>query len=66
MSALCGQKGVVRGVIGDIYSCDQRGVELGTELAERVLPEIEAGDEPELSHDSSTNALVRRFRKMRG
>ena len=64
--ALYEHKVFVQGVIWDIYSFDQWGVQLGKELAGRVLPEIQAGDEPVLSHDSSTNALVRRFRKMRG
>lgn len=63
--ALYEHKVFVQGVIWDIYSFDQWGVQLGKELAGQVLPEIQANDEPELAHDSSTNALIRRFRRMR-
>ena len=51
-----------QGVIWDIDSFDQWGVELGKVLAQRIVPELEAEDEPRLDHDSSTNALIRRYR----
>ena len=54
-----------QGVIWDIDSFDQWGVELGKVLAQRILPELEAEDEPSLKHDSSTNALIRRYRQLR-
>jgi glucose-6-phosphate isomerase len=52
-----------QGTIWDIDSFDQWGVELGKALAVRIIPEIEAGTESQLKHDSSTNALIRRYRK---
>jgi glucose-6-phosphate isomerase len=55
----------VQGVIWDIDSFDQWGVELGKQLAQRIIPELTAQAEPELSHDSSTNALIRRYRSMK-
>jgi glucose-6-phosphate isomerase len=54
-----------QGAIWGIDSFDQWGVELGKELAKAIIPELEAGDEPKLHHDSSTNALIRRYRNMR-
>jgi glucose-6-phosphate isomerase len=54
-----------QGVIWQINSFDQWGVELGKVLAQRIVPELESEAEPELSHDSSTNALIRRYRKLR-
>ena len=51
-----------QGAIWDINSFDQWGVELGKVLAQRIIPELQAGDEPALAHDSSTNALIRRYR----
>lgn len=54
----------VQGVIWNIFSFDQWGVELGKQLAGRILPEL-AGDEPVASHDSSTNGLINAFKKMR-
>jgi glucose-6-phosphate isomerase len=54
-----------QGVIWGIDSFDQWGVELGKALASRIIPELASADEPELSHDSSTNALIRRYRAMR-
>jgi glucose-6-phosphate isomerase len=54
-----------QGTIWGINSFDQWGVELGKVLAKRIIPELESDDEPELSHDSSTNALIRRYRRMR-
>jgi glucose-6-phosphate isomerase len=41
------------------------GVELGKALAREIVPELQAADEPELAHDSSTNALIRRYRAVR-
>jgi glucose-6-phosphate isomerase len=52
-----------QGAIWDIDSFDQWGVELGKVLAKRIVPELEAREEPKLEHDSSTNALIRRYRK---
>ena len=52
-----------QGVIWNINSFDQWGVELGKALAQRIIPELESPTEPELGHDSSTNNLIRRFRK---
>ncbi len=54
-----------QGVIWSIDSFDQWGVELGKELAQRIIAEIESRDEPALGHDSSTNALIRRYRRLR-
>jgi glucose-6-phosphate isomerase len=54
-----------QGVIWQIDSFDQWGVELGKVLAQRISPELMAADEPALAHDSSTNALIRRYRRMR-
>jgi len=55
----------VQGVIWDIDSFDQWGVELGKQLAQRIIPELTAAAEPQLLHDSSTNALIRRYRSMK-
>ncbi len=63
--ALYEHKIFVQGVIWDIYSFDQWGVQLGKVLANRILPELQAETEPELKHDASTNALIRRFRALR-
>jgi len=54
-----------QGAIWGIDSFDQWGVELGKVLAQRIIPELENETEPTLGHDSSTNALIRRYRKMR-
>ena len=54
-----------QGTIWGIDSFDQWGVELGKVLAKRIVPELQADDEPALSHDSSTNALIRRYRANR-
>jgi len=54
-----------QGTIWGIDSFDQWGVELGKVLAQRIIGELEAGAEPSLAHDSSTNALIRRYRKLR-
>ena len=54
-----------QGVVWEIDSFDQWGVELGKALAARIIPELESDADPELQHDSSTNALIRRYRAMR-
>ena len=63
--ALYEHKVFVQGTIWRIDSFDQWGVELGKVLANRIIPELESDDEPELAHDSSTNALIRRYRHLR-
>jgi glucose-6-phosphate isomerase len=55
----------VQGAIWDIDSFDQWGVELGKALAQRIIPELESESEPALAHDSSTNALIRRYRSLK-
>ncbi len=55
----------VQGAIWGIDSFDQWGVELGKALAKRIVPELQAEDEPQLDHDSSTNVLIRRYRGAR-
>jgi glucose-6-phosphate isomerase len=55
----------VQGAIWNIDSFDQWGVELGKVLAKQIIPELESGSEPELAHDSSTNALIRRYRALK-
>ncbi len=65
LTALYEHKVFVQGLIWSIFSFDQWGVELGKVLAGRILPELEAADEPRLAHDGSTNALIRRFRARR-
>jgi glucose-6-phosphate isomerase len=54
-----------QGSIWQINSFDQWGVELGKVLAQRIIPELESQGEPPLNHDSSTNNLIRRYRKMK-
>lgn len=54
-----------QGVIWQIDSFDQWGVELGKVLAQRILPQLESASEPKLDHDSSTNALIQRYRKLK-
>jgi glucose-6-phosphate isomerase len=54
-----------QGVVWEIDSFDQWGVELGKALAARIIPELESDADPELHHDSSTNTLIRRYRAMR-
>jgi glucose-6-phosphate isomerase len=54
-----------QGVIWNIDSFDQWGVELGKVLAQRIIPELEGSTEPMLNHDGSTNALIRRYRKLK-
>lgn len=55
-----------QGVIWNIGSFDQWGVELGKVLAMKILPELTSKNEPNLQHDSSTNALIRKYRMSRG
>ena len=54
-----------QGAIWQINSFDQWGVELGKLLAQRIIPEVESRTEPSLGHDSSTNNLIRRYRKLK-
>ena len=54
-----------QGVLWDIDSFDQWGVELGKVLAQRIIPELENDSEPPLNHDSSTNTLIHRYRKLK-
>ncbi|MGD0702407.1 MAG: glucose-6-phosphate isomerase [Trebonia sp.] len=55
----------VQGTIWEIDSFDQWGVELGKQLAQQIIPELTAAATPELTHDSSTNALIRRYRSLK-
>ena len=63
--ALYEHKVFVQGTIWRINSFDQWGVELGKALANRIIPELASTGEPTLGHDSSTNALITRYRKAR-
>jgi glucose-6-phosphate isomerase len=54
-----------QGVVWAVDSFDQWGVELGKVLAARIIPELKSDSDPDLEHDSSTNALIRRYRAMR-
>src|SRR2546426_2096453 len=54
-----------QGAIWNVDSFDQWGVELGKVLAQRIVPELESEMEPTLGHDSSTNNMIRRYRKLR-
>jgi len=54
-----------QGAVWNIDSFDQWGVELGKVLAQRIIPELESKTEPGLNHDSSTNSLIRRYRKLK-
>src|SRR5438128_2061587 len=54
-----------QGVLWNVDSCDQWGVELGKVLAQPIIPELEHKAEPTLSHDSSSNNLIRRYRKLK-
>jgi glucose-6-phosphate isomerase len=56
----------VQGVIWELDSFDQWGVELGKVLAQRIIPELESKSDPVLKHDTSTNALIRRYRSWKG
>jgi len=55
-----------QGTVWNIDSFDQWGVELGKVLAKKIIPELESATPPALKHDSSTNALITRYRHMRG
>ncbi len=63
--ALYEHKVFVQGAIWNINSFDQWGVELGKVLAQRIEPELISSTEPKLEHDSSTNALIRKYRNSR-
>jgi len=63
--ALYEHKVFVQGTIWNINSFDQWGVELGKVLATRIIPELQNAEEPVLAHDSSTNALISRYRKFK-
>jgi glucose-6-phosphate isomerase len=54
-----------QGAVWQVDSFDQWGVELGKVLAQRIVPELQSETEPKLNHDSSTNALIRRYRKLK-
>jgi glucose-6-phosphate isomerase len=54
-----------QGILWQINSFDQWGVELGKVLAQRIIPELESQEDPKLKHDSSTNNLIRRYRKLK-
>src|SRR6185312_1943864 len=54
-----------QGAVWGIDSFDQWGVELGKVLAQAIIPELEASEEPKLHHDSSTNTLIRRYRRLK-
>jgi glucose-6-phosphate isomerase len=55
-----------QGAIWNIDSFDQWGVELGKVLAQRIVPELQSSTDPPLKHDSSTNSLIKRYRRLRG
>jgi glucose-6-phosphate isomerase len=63
--ALYEHKVFVQGAVWQINSFDQWGVELGKALAQKIIPELQSDNEPQLDHDSSTNALIRRYRAAR-
>jgi glucose-6-phosphate isomerase len=63
--ALYEHKTFTQGAVWDINSFDQWGVELGKKLAQVIIPELDAAHEPDLTHDGSTNALIRRYRALR-
>jgi len=63
--ALYELKVFVQGAVWNVNSFDQWGVQLGKELAAKILPELEAENAPELAHDSSTNALIQHYREKR-
>ena len=63
--ALYEHKVFVQAAVWNVNPFDQWGVELGKQLAARIAPELESDTEPALEHDSSTNALIRRYRRGR-
>jgi len=65
LTALYEHKVFVQGAIWNVFSFDQWGVQLGKVLAGNILPELESETAPVLAHDSSTNALITRFRQQR-
>ncbi len=65
LTATYEHKVFTQGVIWGVNSFDQWGVELGKALANRIVPELTADEEPALDHDSSTNAIIRRYRTLR-
>jgi glucose-6-phosphate isomerase len=64
--ALYEHKVLTQGTIWDVNSFDQWGVELGKVLADRIVGELSGDGAPEAAHDSSTNALISRYRRARG
>ena len=64
--ALYEHKVFTQGFLWNVFSFDQWGVQLGKVLAGKVLKELTADGEPALAHDSSTNAIIARFRKANG
>ena len=64
--ALYEHRVAVQGFVWGLNSFDQWGVELGKVLAQRTIPELQDAAEPVLAHDSSTNTLIRRYRRLRG
>ena len=64
--ALYEHKVFTQGVVWNVFSFDQWGVQLGKVLAKKVVAELASKKAPELAHDSSTNALIRRYRKANG
>jgi glucose-6-phosphate isomerase len=62
--ALYEHKIFVQGIIWNVFSFDQWGVELGKQLANKILPELKDGSNVQ-SHDSSTNALINRYKEFR-
>lgn len=64
--AMYEHKVFTQGVIWNIFSFDQWGVQLGKVLAAKIVPELESEEKPELKHDSSTNALITAYRKANG
>jgi glucose-6-phosphate isomerase len=63
--AMYEHKVFTQGTVWNINSFDQWGVELGKVLAMRIVPELQSADQPNLVHDSSTNALIRRYRRQK-
>jgi glucose-6-phosphate isomerase len=63
--AMYEHKVFTQGTVWNINSFDQWGVELGKKLALAIIPQLDDAAEPALSHDSSTNALIRRYRSRR-
>jgi glucose-6-phosphate isomerase len=63
--AMYEHKVFTQGAVWNINSFDQWGVELGKKLAQRIIPELSADGDAGLAHDSSTNTLIRRYRRLR-